>query len=1489
MATPNDTGWQDLNPQGQAAPQSAPAAQPAQDAQSNAPAQQKLSADDTGWQDVSQNNSNSPAQQSSPKVGGAGGTWAESKAGPKEEHPAAQHGLLRRAWDYANTPIADFVLPHGVKTGDIIRAAAFEKMFGEAYIPGINDFETKAETHLGDSPTKAALKQFIAGSVSDTSDVAAGFTSPLAIATMGSEKAAATIPGNAGRVARVIGPLAGSAFTLQGAGQAVEGGSDIVQHGANAENLSQVTGGLGQALLGGAGLHEQVRGELNRASQHVRESATPTTETSPMGAQIPVRSDTTIGKAVAAGAPEQAAEFAQTRTAPAVQQAVGGTIGEATGSGAKTVSTPEDRMGVKAHAQDLIENQARPVFKRVDELSGNKLTDAQNKISTGWSQMDKAKIAEGELEKSTLYDKYREQLKSEGLDVDDAERNYAKGKATERMAKRLDTATGPSNVEGAPYELDGKKLMKVVDDGVKNGSWKRMGLTDEHVNELQSLAKTAAKQTEIPKVNAAVRAMGKLAVAAAGLHGGMLPAVEAMTGVSAADYVGGKISKHILQDAMLNYDATQAANQAIKTGNVQPVINALSKNPGWMERTKTYVRDTVKRLIQDETGSAGAPGTVFSPEEVQQMKSIGMSEEDIADMQKDKPKFPSSDSLIRKYGESDDPGHTAFITSDGRGVAQTGVEHDTMVGGGKGVPGNGSQRVSDFVDQGNIRVRARTGRGGREFNLSIPKEGISEAQLEKLKKWSAQMGSGTVNIESTKPGAPFKTIEYGKASTDLEKSIRDMVPVKPTPETSEALKIARAHNANQGFTYNPAQGFIKDKPVFSVAGEHPDLEKVVPKQNLTEKDIKSYMDKPEVRAALDADPDLSIGGWVYKGKTHLEVSRLFKDRDAAVAAGKKLNQESIYDHANKTSISTGGTAADEAQSSQSDEGSTTMNASGESSASVEAQNRLRSQQAQGLRVYDVDSRMANSAQAWHPVMASVDRIDQTAQPFHHLVQLDPKTGEVQILDSGKGAKPLPASDRIQSLLQQATGETAPARAASPEADYRQGLASKELGTRQPFSANASTAVAPENLSGLDALNEADKQAPARMTQTGKPVLGIKQKLVAALGEYKDNGISHILDAADPNAAIENFVNHAKENLKWLHNATPEVIRSAAKQWYETAHDTTKQMAERNGISHEQAAAVTAALSPQNDWNNNVGLAHRVVEHWNNDQNHAWTSDMDSAASRIRNDGQVSEPMKRVIDNLRGKKYTQLTAKTPEALLAKKALWIRILDEAHGADSTPIYNPNGTVSGSQTVAWGSVDPVAKSLSILENGDLNNINAVMGNGHKIRNFYNNIINPWSDRGHATIDTHQVGASLLKPFSGDDVEVQHNFGSGNRAGTASPAKHAGTGLKGSYPVYEEAIRRAAADLGLRPRELQSITWEGVRSLMGDVKKTPELRKAVARIWQDHEMGKITLDQAREKIVDASGGFSKPNWLSDEEWERSGGSPEQGQTDFSFGENKE
>ena len=98
----------------------------------------------------------------------------------------------------------------------------------------------------------------------------------------------------------------------------------------------------------------------------------------------------------------------------------------------------------------------------------------------------------------------------------------------------------------------------------------------------------------------------------------------------------------------------------------------------------------------------------------------------------------------------------------------------------------------------------------------------------------------------------------------------------------------------------------------------------------------------------------------------------------------------------------------------------------------------------------------------------------------------------------------------------------------------------------------------------------------------------------------------------------------------------------------------------------------------------------------------------------------------------------------------------------------------------------------------------------------------------------------------------------------------------------MYAEAYQRVARKLGVLPRELQSITWEAMKSLMGEEKKTPELKSQIKEIWQDVQDGKLTPAEARDRIKTAAHGFSKPAWMSEEDWEKHG--PE-GDTSFNPG----
>ncbi|MDP4848122.1 MAG: hypothetical protein NWR51_12775, partial [Akkermansiaceae bacterium] len=135
------------------------------------------------------------------------------------------------------------------------------------------------------------------------------------------------------------------------------------------------------------------------------------------------------------------------------------------------------------------------------------------------------------------------------------------------------------------------------------------------------------------------------------------------------------------------------------------------------------------------------------------------------------------------------------------------------------------------------------------------------------------------------------------------------------------------------------------------------------------------------------------------------------------------------------------------------------------------------------------------------------------------------------------------------------------------------------------------------------------------------------------------------------------------------------------------------------------------------------------------------------------------------------------------------------------------------------------------------------------HKIRNFYNNIISPGSPFGDATIDTHAVNAAVLFPMGNNGYLVDLNFGS---AGVA------GGGNKGIYWLFHESLRQAAAERGILPRQMQSITWEAIRGLFPDkMKRNKDFVAKISRIWDTSP----DVETARKLILE--GGIAAPEWL--------------------------
>lgn len=352
-----------------------------------------------------------------------------------------------------------------------------------------------------------------------------------------------------------------------------------------------------------------------------------------------------------------------------------------------------------------------------------------------------------------------------------------------------------------------------------------------------------------------------------------------------------------------------------------------------------------------------------------------------------------------------------------------------------------------------------------------------------------------------------------------------------------------------------------------------------------------------------------------------------------------------------------------------------------------------------------------------------------------------------------------------------------------------------------------------------------------------------------------------LAGASPDEIAEHYINHFKDNILHIHDNMDPVKREASSRWYDTAHNIAKSRYEQhrgksNQLTLEGVAGVYAALSPGNEWNNNIALGDRVMHIYHEKKTHPWSPEMEETAKRIW------KPKDHVILNaIRGRTLGELDDPM------HKAMWIRTHDEAHHRRDHPIYGPDGNTTGERSTStrWQSLQNISKAVQAIESGgDPEIMSRLMGKSHKVRSFYNNIIDPNNRAGDVTVDTHAVAAAHYKPFGQSAIPVHHAFGTSpeisKRPSNWVPVKSGGaaTGISGTDHLYQEAYRRAARERGILPRQMQSIAWEGIRSIF------PNKRSANARaahgIWETHHEGGHSADVARA-LIDARQNVSMPN----------------------------
>jgi heat shock protein HspQ len=683
------------------------------------------------------------------------------------------------------------------------------------------------------------------------------------------------------------------------------------------------------------------------------------------GAEIPVRGKT-FGAKVAGQlvSPEVPERIAQEKTAPAVQKAVGDVLGKATGSKAETILSPEtgDSFGVRGHATSLI-GEATPVMDRIDELSGNKLSDAQAEAKAAKAKNDWEGVNAARAKQQALFDQYRDQLSNENLDVDTAVGKYRKAMRLDEIATAFERA-----IDKDTGDLSGKKLSneigKMVAKGPKKSPLLSIDFTQDHISALREVADIMKGQETIPTpiIYSTLRAAAAfLGVERSGFSG----LAENVIGERLLEAGGRRLANRIWADALAEPAAAPKLVAGLKNGDIQSVVAELAKeDPSWRDK----ISQRLSELWHSTTGEAGLPGTV-KPNIEEAPKPLTLhhwSNEDITET--DPEKFGTGKAGAERAREKE-PGflkRTYFADESYKEPAIQGQKY----------------HYTTQVDPTKF------------YDIAKDPEGLWQKGLRE---------GGPTAAENAVHDAGYTGYQHDGGYVSFEKH----AVVKQNAGPHPFAEMRAEHLDKGGATFDKNGKNLAGTDAWSV-GAYPDRTENVSDADFTPDRISAFAEKNK---DLLAKKNHALGSWkdTDNGNNVLDVTKLIKDDAEAKTAGAAANQKAIYHLKRGELADTGGTG----------EVPVAVNASGESAASLEAQSRLKSQQARGLRMFDVDSRMAGSKAGWHPIPPTVDAVNQQAQPFHHIVSID-KDGHVAIINSGENARPLPTDEHVRQLTRKQT-------------------------------------------------------------------------------------------------------------------------------------------------------------------------------------------------------------------------------------------------------------------------------------------------------------------------------------------------------------------------------------------------------------------------------------------------------------------------------------
>ena len=296
------------------------------------------------------------------------------------------------------------------------------------------------------------------------------------------------------------------------------------------------------------------------------------------------------------------------------------------------------------------------------------------------------------------------------------------------------------------------------------------------------------------------------------------------------------------------------------------------------------------------------------------------------------------------------------------------------------------------------------------------------------------------------------------------------------------------------------------------------------------------------------------------------------------------------------------------------------------------------------------------------------------------------------------------------------------------------------------------------------------------------------------------------------------------NILALYDTLTPAFIQRARNWYVGANRIANTMASKYGLSLEQTAGILAVFSPKTDWQINVSHAERLIDII---QNYSDLKVDKNYIGKVRK--KIEGTRKGGVLNDKDEEFLELlsnaTSNYPNGMSinemsdigfdeSTQGLLVRaIMTEKFPKTYAETY-PEGDLfrKAKKAYAESSYDFMGKAIRIYRNNSLNVIHEEIGDANKVRNFYNNIVDPFSPVPYVTGDTHAIAAAMGMPLAADDAGLLKLFDGG-----ISPMY---TMLKEAYIAATEVINQNDGTDFL-PREMQSIIWEAIRMGMNELSK--------------------------------------------------------------------